>query len=145
MILAMIVNPKHAGVLGKTMPYLPCSGGAKYPSFGIAIACGLVQSLPGGVAVLCSRELSFDIPGVAISPSSRMNGDNFAPGVSTPWAALFMRVSRCNEPIERFICGLGFGRGCARAGRYSTIWPARPLAGKIDRWQTRDSFERGYS
>src|SRR6476469_39766 len=45
MILAMMVKPQHAGLLGKIGPYLPCCTlSSKTPPFGIAIAAGLVQS-----------------------------------------------------------------------------------------------------
>jgi len=53
LILAIIVKPWPAGVLGKMGPYRPCSR-AKYPSIGIAIACGLDQSFVLCLSTKCS-------------------------------------------------------------------------------------------
>jgi hypothetical protein len=51
----------QAGVFGYTVPYLPGSN-LKYPSLGIASACGLVQSFPSHKA---TAEIlrNFDVSG----------------------------------------------------------------------------------
>src|SRR3979490_3253656 len=49
MTFATTENPWQAGVLGKMGPYRPFSS-VKYPSFGIAIAAGFVQSVSLGLA-----------------------------------------------------------------------------------------------
>src|ERR1700756_2743606 len=56
LIFAMMVNPWQAGVRGYTGPYLPFFR-LRYPSFGIAIAAGFVQS----------RAFSLGVEGVSIA------------------------------------------------------------------------------
>jgi hypothetical protein len=56
-----MVNPWHAGVCGYIGPYLPFFT-LKYPSFGIAIAAGFVQS----------RAFSFRIEGVSITVAAML-------------------------------------------------------------------------